>query len=149
MEHEDLRAILQQIKAIVDQALDDLGHGRKPRKMAVLGKTHQTAIRAAKPARAAVTIDFDKPIRPFIKQYSKDMSGPERFTLLLARLVEGDLKKEVQLKEVEKQWNAMTSLMDRMEFNRFFPSQAKDRDWVESKKRGFYNLRPNWKEIFK
>jgi len=57
-------------------------------------------------------------------------------------------KKEVELKEIEKKWNSMTSLMDRMEFNRFFSSQAKDRDWVESKKRGFYRLRPSWKGIF-
>ena len=56
--------------------------------------------------------------------------------------------KEVELKEIEKKWNSMTSLMDRMEFNRFFSSQAKDRDWVESKKRGFYRLRPSWKGIF-
>jgi len=102
------------------------------------------------PARTpkAPSIDFDIPIRPFTRKYAKGMSGPQRFALLLARLVKGDLKKEVRLKEIETKWNAMTALMERMEFNRFFPSQAKDRDWVESKQRGSYNLRPNWMQIF-
>ena len=142
MDIEKLVSLLQEIKALSDECLASLDESAKPRHVM---KQSTAPSRVRKPP----DLDFDKPIRPFIKQYSKDMSGPERFTLLLARLVGGDLKKQVQLKEVERHWNTMTSLMDRMEFNQFFPSQAKDRDWVESKKRGSYNLRPNWKEIFK
>ncbi|MFQ5663677.1 MAG: hypothetical protein ACE5HL_07590 [Terriglobia bacterium] len=93
------------------------------------------------------TLDFGMPVRPFIKRYSKGMSGPKKFTLLLARLVKGDPKKQIQVGEIEKHWDKMTSLMG-IDFNRFFPSQAKDNDWVESKRKGFYNLRPGWKDIF-
>jgi hypothetical protein len=77
------------------------------------------------------------------------MSGPQRFTLLLGRIVKGDLKKEVRYKEIEKHWNRMRGLMDKMAFNDFYASQARDRDWVEAKRHGSYNLRPNWMQIFR
>ena len=142
MEREKLISSLQQMRTLAQECLEDLGDAAKS-----IGARKKLPPGPARTPRAA-SIDFDMPIRPFIKKYAKGMSGPQRFALLLARLVKGDLKKEVQLKEVEKQWNVMTALMDRMEFNRFFPSQAKDRDWVESKQRGSYNLRPSWKDIF-
>ncbi|MBI2644246.1 MAG: hypothetical protein HYW95_01900 [Candidatus Wildermuthbacteria bacterium] len=103
---------------------------------------------ASKQTSRAGSIDFDKPLRPFMKQYvTKNMSGAKKFTLLLARLTKGDTKKEITLTEIEKQWSRMTSIVG-TDFNRFFTSAAKDNDWVESKRKGFYNLRPNWKEIF-
>jgi hypothetical protein len=142
MDREEFISTLQQIKAIAEECLAELGGAAKLRG----ARKNFPQPRGRTPN--APSIDFDIPIRPFIKKYAKGMSGPQRFALLLARLVNGDLKKEVQLKEIEKTWNAMTALMDGMEFNRFFPSQAKDHDWVESKQRGSYNLRPNWKQIF-
>jgi hypothetical protein len=107
----------------------------------------QKAVR--KSTTSTVNLDFEKPLRPFIKQYAKGMSGPNKFTLLLARLVRGDLKKQVPLNEIQAHWDKMTSksLLD-LEFNHFFPAQARENDWVESKK-GLYNLRPSWKDIFK
>lgn len=103
---------------------------------------------AAQSVERSGKVNFDKPLRPFMKQYvTKNMSGAKKFTLLLVRLTKGDLKKEVALAEIEKQWSKMTSIVG-TEFNRFFPSAAKDNDWVESKRKGSYNLRPNWKEIF-
>jgi hypothetical protein len=141
MEKDQFIATLQQIKQIIDQSLEKSEQQPK-------SKERPSRDKRLPALKTPVSIDFDKPIHPFIKEYGKDMSGPQRFTLLLARIVKGDLKKEVQLKELEKQWNKMKRLMDGMEFNRFFASQAKDRDWVETSKRGFYNLRPNWKKIF-
>ena len=143
MDSNKLISSLQQIQALTEECIAGLGDTAESK-----------AGRRKVPAAPALTtkalrIDFDMPTRPFIKKYAKGMSGPQRFTLLLAGLVNGDLKKEVQLKEIHKTWNAMTALMDKMKFNRFFTSQAKDRDWVESKQRGFYSLRPSWKEIFK
>jgi len=77
------------------------------------------------------------------------MSGPKKFTLLLAYLAKGDLKKVIALEEIQKQWNKMTakSLLG-MEFNRFYPASAKENDWVNSEKNGSYNLRPAWTAIF-
>jgi hypothetical protein len=67
--------------------------------------------------------------------------------LLLSRLVEGDLRKEVAIEKIQKHWNKMKakSLMG-LEFNHFYPARAGENDWVETKKKGFYNLRPNWKQ---
>lgn len=78
------------------------------------------------------------------------MSGPKKFTLLVARFVKGDLKKEIALSEIRRNWNKMSAkTLLNMKFNLFYPSQAKENDWVESKRKGFYNLRPDWKEILK
>ncbi len=78
------------------------------------------------------------------------MSGTEKFVLLLSRLAKGKLKQEISIEEIQKYWNRMKakSLLG-LDFNRFYPTEAQDKDWVETKKRGFYNLRPSWKQIFK
>lgn len=83
-----------------------------------------------------------------MKAHAKGLSGPKKFALLLGWFAKGDLKKEVAHSEIEAQWNRMTSLLE-MKFNRFFPAQAKDNDWVESKKKGLYNLRPGWRDALK
>lgn len=111
-------------------------------------KAREPKIRNAKLTKLTED-DFNKPIRPFIKKYAKGMSGPKKFTLLLTRLVKGDLKKSINLVEIKGRWSRMTGKpLLGMKFNRFYPSQAKDKDWVESKKKGEYNLRPTWKDIF-
>ena len=97
-----------------------------------------------------IDIDFGKPLRPFVKQYAKGLSGPKKFVLLLSRLAGGDVKKEVGIEEVKKHWNKMKakSLLG-LDFNTFYPTRAGENDWVETKKKGIYNLRPSWKDIFK
>ena len=95
-------------------------------------------------------IDFEIPIRAFIKKYSKGLSGPKKFTLLVACLSKGDLKKEIPLDVIEKNWNKMKSRqLLSMEFNRGYSLRAIENNWVEPKKYGVYSLRPLWKGIFK
>lgn len=135
-----LIAALQQIKALAEESLRAAGEQpvlRSSKKKSVQPKDHRP-----------VQVDFAKPLRPFIKSYAKGFSGPKKFVLLLSWLAKGDLKKEVPLGEIGGHWNRMTSLLE-MKFNRFFPAQAKDNDWVESKKKGLYNLRPVWRDILK
>lgn len=93
-------------------------------------------------------LDFGKPIRPFMNRYSKKRSGSKKFVLLLAWLAKGDLKKQVALSEIKSQWNRMTAILE-MDFNLFFTGDAKDRDWVETKTKGLYNLRPTWRDVLK
>lgn len=93
-------------------------------------------------------LDFGKPIRPFMKSYSKNLSGSKKFVLLVAWLARGDLKKQIALSEVKKRWSQMTAILE-MEFNLFFTGDAKDRDWVETKSKGLYSLRPGWRDILK
>ena len=96
------------------------------------------------------SINFETNGRAFVKRYAKNLSGgPKKFVLVLAFLVKGDATKEVSLSEIEKMWNRMKSkALLGMKFNRFFPTTAKENGWVNSQKRGFYNLDRSWKNIF-
>jgi len=93
-------------------------------------------------------LDFGKPIRPFMRSYSKNLSGSKKFVLLVAWLAKGDLKKQIALSEIKKHWSQMTAILE-MKFNLFFTGDAKDRDWVETKSKGLYSLRPGWRDILK
>jgi hypothetical protein len=132
---------LQEARALLDECIAELGGKRS--------RANRKTARPIAPIKPSGKPDFTQPLRPFIKRHAKEMSGPKKFTLVLSWLAKGDLKKEVALKDIHKQWDRMTtrSLLG-MEFNRFYAGQAKDNDWVESKKQGFYNLRPSWHEIF-
>ena len=103
----------------------------------------------AKKKSSLKSLDFSMGIRGFVKRHAKGMSGPKKFTLLLAYLAKGDLKKTIPFVEIKRHWNNLTakSLLG-MEFNSFFPSSAKESDWVKTEKNGSYNLRPSWKAIF-
>jgi hypothetical protein len=140
MDRAKLISSLQQIQSLAQECLDQIGDLPKPKKVS---KKPLIVSRPASP----LSLDFDKPLRPFIKQHADGLGGPSKFVLLLARLVKGDLKKEVALEEIQKHWNKMKakSLMG-LAFNRFYPAQAKENDWVDTKKKGFYQLRPNWKQ---
>jgi len=139
-DREHLIAAIEQIKMVADECLRRVRNGSRPQNPRIR--------RARTPQPRTSQIDLDKPIRPFIKSYARGLSGPKKFALVLGWLCKGDLKREVELKEVEKCWNNMTSLLE-MRFNRFFPARAKENDWVDSKKKGFYNLRPTWKDATK
>lgn len=91
------------------------------------------------------TLSFDHNPRAFMKKYGRGASGPQKFTLLLARLTKGNTTRETALGELEKHWNSMKSLMDGP-FNRAHPVRAKDNGWVDSPKRGVYVLTSSWKE---
>jgi hypothetical protein len=140
MNRSKLIATLRSIKALTKECLEGLGDSAESKR---LTKKFSTRSRPASP----VSIDFDKPLRPFVKQHAVGLSGPKKFVLLLSRLVEGDLRKEVSIEDIRKHWNKMKakSLLG-LDFNRFYPARAGENDWVETKKKGFYNLRPNWKQ---
>lgn len=143
MDRDKLISSLHQIKALTEECLENLGDSTRPKRAT---KKTPTPLHAPR----VLSIDFDKPLRPFVKQYAKGMSGSKKFVLLLSRLVKGDLKKEVSLEEIQEHWNKMISKsLLAQDFNYFFSAQAKDNDWVETKKKGFYNLRPSWKDILK
>lgn len=135
-----LTSKLKELKDIAEECLTIIGqaHSDAPKGKAALNKKERS------PAR----LDFSKPVRPFMKTYSKNLSGPKKFVLLLAWLTKGDLKKQVLQSEIQRHWARMTAILE-MDFNRFFPANAKDRDWVEAKTKGLYNLRPSWSEALK
>ena len=135
---EEIVEKLVQAKQIIESCLSTL----TDKKTSVV-KTVQKKEKAIPVNR----IDFSLPIRPFIKRYASKLSGPKKFTLVLAHLVKGDEKKEITLDAIQKEWGKMTVLLGGS-FNRFYTGKAKENDWVETKKQGSYNLRPSWRGIF-
>ena len=74
------------------------------------------------------------------------MGGPQKFTLLLARMVGGDTKKEVPFATIRKQWGKMKGLLGK--WNGAHTIRAKEREWVDTPKTGMYALLPGWRDIF-
>lgn len=143
MNHPEITAALREIRRLADECILAVGDNPEIRRTA-------TSKRVQRSGGEPAFVDFGKPVRPFIKTYCKGLSGPRKFTLLLSWLAKGDAKKQVTLSDLQKQWNRMKakSLLG-MKFNLFFPAAARDNDWVESRNRGLYNLRPHWRHALK
>ncbi len=110
----------------------------------------QRSVRTKTTARAKNapkhTINLSSPIRAFVKRHARGMGGPQKFTLLLARMVSGDTKREVPFATIRKQWGKMTGLLGK--WNGAHTIRAKEHEWVDSPKTGMYALLPGWKDIF-
>jgi hypothetical protein len=91
-------------------------------------------------------MNFNLPLRPFIKKYSHSMSGPKRLTLLVAWLAKGKSDVQVGRIEVSKAWNKMKTLMGGP-FNSAYESRARDNGWLDSPKPGVYTLMSSWREV--
>ncbi len=92
-------------------------------------------------------INFSINERVFVKRYAIDKSGPKKFTLLLAYLIKGEVDKNFGLSEIKKRWNKMSAKNMLGKFNMFYPNDAKNRGWVDSREYGKYNLTNEWKNI--
>jgi hypothetical protein len=134
------RALIEKAQALLQQALGMLGNGSethaKPK--------HEPKTRAT----PASGVDFDTPFRAFIKRHAAGMSGARKFTLLVAYIAKGDVKKSVDLAEIRQHWNKVKAKgLLGMSFNPKYTSEAKEHDWVDASA-GAYVLRPHWKGIF-
>lgn len=133
----EIAAKLQEINRLVTECI------------ALRGSTSVKNIPVKKAEKGKTSfVDFSIPVRPFIKKYAPGMSGPKKFTLLVAYLTQGDPKKTVSLEDIKSQWNKMTSkALLGMKFNLFYSSSAKDNDWVHTPSTATYAIRPSWKNI--
>ena len=140
IQHE-LHSKLRQVQLLIGDSIN----------LAAQLQTHSKrfAKPAKQPASGNTSVRFDMNERAFIKRYAKSIGGgPKKFVLLLAFLTKGDTSKEVSLNEIEQLWNRTSSkTLLGMKFNRFFPTSAKESGWVNSQKRGFYNLDRSWKDV--
>ena len=91
-------------------------------------------------------INLTLPLRNFAKEYSKRMGGPQRFTLLLAKMSRGKIGTPIDLKEIANTWGKMTALLGK--YNGAYATRAKEYGWVDSPKMGSYVLTSTWKTIF-
>jgi len=92
-------------------------------------------------------LNFVTPIRAFVKLHARNLTGSQKFALLVAYLAKGDGQKEIQMTDVENHWNRMKPLLGG-KFNLAYTTRAKDDGWVDSPKRGIYKILPDWKRIF-
>jgi len=67
-----------------------------------------------------------------------------KFAILVARMAKGDLKTEIALSEIERQWSKMKQPMGGP-FNGAHATRAKDHGWVDSPKHGVYKLLGGWR----
>lgn len=92
-------------------------------------------------------IDFDCNIRAFLKNYSKGISGPRKFALLVAYFSKGEPKTTVGINEIKKIWDANRTMLGG-EFRSIYGTRAKENGWLDSSQKGFYRLSKRWQEIF-
>src|SRR5213593_4512048 len=64
-----------------------------------------TRAKLQKKPSARTSLDFSLPVRAFVKRHAKGLGGPQKFTVLLARLSGGKSGVAISLKEIEKAWN--------------------------------------------
>lgn len=142
---QELLAKLHQARTLVDECIAELQG--QPRRKSARALPHAPRPESAPAPR---DLDFDAHEKAFIKAHARQLGGPKKFVLLLAYMAKGQAGKEVQLKDIEKRWNKMTSksLMDG-KFNSFYPNKAKEGGWANTTKQGVYVLRPSWQDIFK
>jgi len=130
---------------------DDDGNNYRGEAELVADGPGKRPARQAKPSSVKTVgkaaVNFSTPIRAFVKLHARDMSGPQKFALLVAYLTKGDGKKELPMTDVEKNWNRMKPLLGG-KFNVAYTTRAKDNGWVDSPRRGFYVILPGWKGIF-
>jgi len=144
MDKEKLIQNLEQIKKLTEECLS--GFSAIIKSEIVEDKIKQSISLSGE-------VDFDMNERAFIKKYSKRMNGPKKFVLILAYLVKGKIEEEKPVVEIRKHWNRMTALFkarkgESGKFNTYYSTTAKDNNWVDSKKYGFWHLTSNWAEIF-
>jgi len=97
MDREKIIQKLHQIKILIEECIGELS----PKK--ILKKISSEKLSEIKPV-IPTKINFSMNKRAFIKKYSKGMSGPKKFVLILAYLVKGEIGKEKSLDEIKKHW---------------------------------------------
>ncbi len=78
-----------------------------------------------------------------MNRYARNRTGPEAFTLLLARLAGGNVGTEVRAEDIRREWDRMTGLLGGS-FATVYGTRAKDEAWVDSPSRGVYVLLADW-----
>jgi len=78
-----------------------------------------------------------------MKEYSRSVKGPQKFTLLVAWLAKGNTKTEISYQSIKVHWNKMKTVMGST-FNPANCNRAKAAGWVDTPKFGVYVLCDSW-----
>ena len=114
--------------------------------MAVFGASKSKKAKKKIESEPSDDLDFSLNERAFVKRYGANKSGPKKFTILVAYLVEGHVNKNVRLSIIKGCWAKMKAKSLLGKFNMFYPNEAKTQGWINSKERSTYSLAKQWKE---
>ena len=95
---------------------------------------------------SSASANFSTPMRAFVKNHARQLSGPQKFALLVAYLSKGIPETPVASTDIVNNWNRMSGLLGG-KFNRAHSTRAKDHGWVDSPKHGVYVIQPGWEVI--
>lgn len=139
MNRAELISTLEEIRALADGALNEIGVAARE------GKTRKIAIAQPKPPVSAPGLSFSSNVLAFMSKHARGLKGPQKFTLLLARLAKGKASQQISRAELESAWNKMKVVLGGR-FNPAHANRAKAKGWVDSPKYGVYTLSDSWKE---
>jgi len=142
MNREKLTENLKLIEKLAAECLSAIGDPTPS-----TGKENKGARKGAEPEPKTQKPDFALPLRPFVKKYARNLSGPQKFALVLAYLTKGRADVQVELTSITRPWNKMTGLLGG--YNQAYSTRAKDKGWVDSPKASVYVLLPGWAEILR
>ena len=110
----------------------------------VFGKSAKAKATRKSETQISAQVSFNMNALAFMNIYARRLKGPQKFTLLLAYITNGDASKQESKATLEKQWNKMKTVLNK--FNPVHANRAKRRGWVDSPKHGIYKLTDSWKE---
>ena len=96
-------------------------------------------------APSGSSLDYSLNLRAFMKKYAGGASGSQKFTLLAARLAEGNQGADVEGKLLTAEWNRMKPIMGGS-YNSAHATRSKDQGWIDSPSKGHFKLGVNWKD---
>ena len=143
MSNTELEKQLQIIKKATEHALSLLDVDEK-------SPIHVRSVAEASESAdtVEVEIDFTMQSRAFFKKYTKGLSGPKAFVLMVAYFTNQQDSEVVSFGDIQKEWSKMTQII-KPKLSTTFALRAKESNWIDSPKNAFYSLRPTWKDIFK
>lgn len=140
---KDIVAQLVEARAIIDECVAMLSKGK------VQGGSKSSTKLKNKQSARLTKVDFGLNEKNFIKTYAKGLSGPKKFTLLLAYMTKGKIGIDVEVSKVSNKWKKMKAKnLLGYTFNGKYPNEAVTQGWVDSKKYGSYRLSQGWMGIF-
>ena len=109
------------------------------------GKAPKAVAKTHVAPRPTARLPFSLNSRAFMNKSAKGMSGSQKFTLLLAHLVQGKTGQQIAGERIASTWNRMKSVLGGA-YNGAHATRAKAEGWIDSPKWGHYALSSSWKE---
>ena len=92
-------------------------------------------------------INFNLNSRAFFKQNVKSLTGPKKYTLVVAYLTKGKVGQELSSDKIKACWDKHSKLLGGKLKSGVYGTRAKESGWLDDPKYGFYCLTKDWVDI--